>query len=52
MPGRIFDEGSLGTNALIREGDSLTSGGVRCGGELLDLEDPPTAIISGSFARP
>jgi LacI family transcriptional regulator len=35
-------------DALIREGDSLTSGGVRCGGELLDLEDPPTAIISGS----
>jgi len=34
--------------ALIREGDSLTTGGVRYGGELLDLADRPTAIISGS----
>jgi LacI family transcriptional regulator len=34
--------------ALIREGDSLTTGGIRYGGELLDLPDRPTAIISGS----
>lgn len=33
---------------LVREGNSLTSGGVRFGGELLDLPDRPTAIISGS----
>lgn len=33
---------------LVREGDSLTAGGTRFGGELLDLPDRPTAIISGS----
>lgn len=34
--------------ALVREGDSLTSGGQKFGGELLDLPERPTAIISGS----
>lgn len=34
--------------ALVREGDSLTAGGIHFGGELLDLPDRPTAIISGS----
>ncbi|MFD1716261.1 LacI family DNA-binding transcriptional regulator [Georgenia deserti] len=33
---------------LVRHGDSLTAGGERFGGELLDLDHPPTAIISGS----
>lgn len=33
---------------LVREGDSLTSGGKKFGAELLDLPDRPTAIISGS----
>lgn len=33
---------------LVRNGDSLISGGVRFGGELLDLPERPTAIISGS----
>jgi LacI family transcriptional regulator len=33
---------------LVREGNSLTTGGERFGGELLDLPDRPTAIISGS----
>jgi LacI family transcriptional regulator len=33
---------------LVRHGDSLISGGQRYGGELLDLDDRPTAIISGS----
>jgi LacI family transcriptional regulator len=33
---------------LVREGDSLTEGGRTLGGELLDLPNPPTAIISGS----
>lgn len=35
-------------NTLVREGDSLTSGGKEFGGELLDLPNRPTAIISGS----
>lgn len=34
--------------SLVREGDSLIAGGERLGGELLDLPDRPTAIISGS----
>ena len=34
--------------SLVREGDSLTAGGQRLGGELLDLSNRPTAIISGS----
>jgi LacI family transcriptional regulator len=33
---------------LIRNGDSLTSGGLRAGRELLQLPERPTAIISGS----
>jgi LacI family transcriptional regulator len=33
---------------LVRHGDSLISGGQRYGGELLDLDERPTAIISGS----
>jgi LacI family transcriptional regulator len=33
---------------LIRNGDSLTSGGLRAGRELLQLSERPTAIISGS----
>lgn len=33
---------------LVRYGDSLTAGGERFGAELLDIDDPPTAIISGS----
>lgn len=33
---------------LVRHGDSLVGGGRRFGGELLDLPDRPTAIISGS----
>jgi LacI family transcriptional regulator len=38
------------SSALVREGDSLTQGGHRFGGELLDLpaDERPTAIISGS----
>ncbi len=35
-------------SALVREGDSLTTGGTKFGGELLDLPDRPTAIVSGS----
>jgi LacI family transcriptional regulator len=34
--------------ALVRHGDSLVEGGLRGGGELLQLPDPPTAIVSGS----
>ena len=34
--------------ALVRHGDSLVGGGHRYGLELLQLPDPPTAIISGS----
>jgi LacI family transcriptional regulator len=34
--------------SLIRFGDSLTSGGIAFGGELLDMDDRPTAILSGS----
>ena len=34
--------------ALVRHGDSLVSGGLRFGDELLRLPEPPTAIISGS----
>lgn len=34
--------------ALVRNGDSLVSGGLRGGGELLQLPERPTAIISGS----
>jgi LacI family transcriptional regulator len=33
---------------LVRNGDSLVSGGLSGGRELLQLPDPPTAIISGS----
>lgn len=33
---------------LVRNGDSLMSGGLRGGRELLQLPEPPTAIISGS----
>lgn len=35
-------------DSLVREGNSLTDGGIRYGGELLDLPNRPTAIISGS----
>lgn len=39
----------VGTDSsLVREGNSLTTGGLKFGGELLDLPDRPTAIISGS----
>lgn len=34
--------------SLVREGDSLVAGGVLRGGELLDLAERPTAIISSS----
>lgn len=34
--------------SLVRHGDSLVSGGVRFGTELLQGDDAPTAIISGS----
>lgn len=34
--------------ALIRHGDFQHEGGFLCGGELLDLPDPPTAIFAGS----
>jgi LacI family transcriptional regulator len=34
--------------ALVRHGDFQHEGGFRCGGELLDLADPPTAIFAGS----
>lgn len=33
---------------LVRHGDSLVGGGRRLGAELLALDEPPTAIISGS----
>ncbi|TMR21288.1 LacI family transcriptional regulator [Nonomuraea turkmeniaca] len=33
---------------LVRYGDFLVSGGKRFGGELLDRDDPPTAIFAGS----
>ncbi|WP_350339759.1 LacI family DNA-binding transcriptional regulator [Actinotalea lenta] len=33
---------------LVRHGNSLVDGGRRLGAELLDLAQPPTAIISGS----
>ena len=33
---------------LVRHGNSLVGGGRRLGAELLALDDPPTAIISGS----
>lgn len=35
-------------SSLVREGNSLSSGGQKHGGDLLDLPDRPTAIISGS----
>jgi LacI family transcriptional regulator len=34
--------------ALVRHGDFQHEGGFRCGGELLDLADRPTAIFAGS----
>jgi LacI family transcriptional regulator len=34
--------------ALVRHGDFQHEGGFRCGGELLDLTDRPTAIFAGS----
>ncbi len=34
--------------ALVRHGDFQHEGGFRCGGELLDLASPPTAIFAGS----
>jgi LacI family transcriptional regulator len=34
--------------ALIRHGDFQYEGGFACGGELLDVDDPPTAIFAGS----
>lgn len=34
--------------ALVRNGDSLVGGGRTHGGALLDLENPPTGIVSGS----
>ena len=34
--------------ALLRHGDFQHEGGFRCGGELLDLAAPPTAIFAGS----
>ncbi len=40
--GLPFDE------SLVRYGDSLASGGLRHGLDLLRLSEPPTAIISGS----
>ena len=33
---------------LVRYGDFQHEGGFRCGGELLDLDDRPTAIFAGS----
>jgi LacI family transcriptional regulator len=40
--GRNFDE------TMVRNGDFHHEGGFRCGGELLDLAEPPTAIFAGS----
>ena len=40
--GLVYDPG------LVRQGDSLVGGGHTRGLELLDLPEPPTAIISGS----
>ncbi len=40
--GAKFDE------ALVRHGDFQHEGGFLCGGELLDLDEPPTAIFAGS----
>src|SRR5262249_37385231 len=34
--------------ALVRNGDFQHEGGFVCGGKLLDLPDPPTAIFAGS----
>jgi LacI family transcriptional regulator len=34
--------------ALVRHGDFYHEGGFRCGGELLDLAERPTAIFAGS----
>jgi LacI family transcriptional regulator len=34
--------------ALLRHGDFQHEGGFLCGGELLDLDQPPTAIFAGS----
>jgi LacI family transcriptional regulator len=34
--------------ALVRNGDFHHEGGFMCGGELLDLPDPPSAIFAGS----
>jgi len=34
--------------ALVRNGDFQHEGGFVCGGELLDLPDPPSAIFAGS----
>ena len=33
---------------LVRHGDFMHEGGFKCGGELLDLASPPTAIFAGS----
>jgi LacI family transcriptional regulator len=33
---------------LVRHGDFQHEGGFLCGGELLDIDDPPTAIFAGS----
>ena len=40
--GARFDE------TLVRNGDFQHEGGFQCGGELLDLAKPPTAIFAGS----
>ena len=40
--GRTLDE------TMVRNGDFHHEGGFRCGGELLDLAEPPTAIFAGS----
>jgi LacI family transcriptional regulator, galactose operon repressor len=34
--------------ALVRHGDFQHEGGFLCAGELLDIDDPPTAIFAGS----
>jgi LacI family transcriptional regulator len=34
--------------ALVRNGDFRHEGGFTCGGELLDLADPPSAVFAGS----
>ena len=41
----LAEAGMLGDPELMRHGEPATKTGVRAGGDLLDLADPPTAVV-------